>query len=64
MLCIVQSRMSSSRLPGKSLKIIDGFPILNHVLKKLLRVKLITNICVATSSSKSDEPLVNYCKKI
>lgn len=62
MLCILQARMSSKRLPNKMLKNIEGKTLLLRVYNQLERSKYIKKIVVATSKSKSDDPLEKYCK--
>lgn len=56
-LCIVQARVSSSRLPGKVLKPILGKPMILHELERLRRSKRIDKIVLATSQDKSDDAL-------
>ena len=56
-LCIVQARSSSSRLPGKVLKPILGKPMILHELERLQRSKRIDKIVLATSQDKSDDVL-------
>ena len=63
MICIVQARMSSKRLPGKSLLKMKGKFILERVIDNLYLSKKIKKIIVATSNKKSDNKIVNFCKK-
>jgi spore coat polysaccharide biosynthesis protein SpsF len=63
MLCIVQARMSSKRLKGKTLLNMKGKPLLERVLSSLVLSKKIKKIVVATSNKKSDDKIINFCKK-
>ena len=57
-LCIVQARMDSERLPGKVIKPILGKPMVIHVLDRLSKCKYIDDIVLATSTGQNEEPLV------
>jgi len=61
-LCIVQARMGSERLPGKVLKPILGQPMILYTLNRLKKCKYLDEIVLATSSRNSEEPLVNVVK--
>jgi spore coat polysaccharide biosynthesis protein SpsF len=63
MICIVQARMSSKRLPGKTLLKIKGKSVLERVVLNLNLSKKIKKIIVATSSRNSDKEIINFCKK-
>lgn len=53
--------MGSSRLPGKVLHpLIDGMPVLEVLLRRISKSKLISEIVVATTDSKLDDVLVNW----
>ncbi len=54
---IVESRMSSKRLPGKNLKPILGRPMVCRLFERLKRCQRVDVICLATSSDPSDSPL-------
>ena len=54
---IVQARLGSKRLPNKVIKKIDGSPMIEILLKRLSRSKLITKIVVATSIDSKDNKL-------
>ena len=60
---IIQARMSSKRLPGKVLLPLCGYPVIEHVVRRVKECKKINTIVVATSKSKADWPIVNWCKK-
>lgn len=62
-LAIIQARMSSRRLPGKVLKKINNISILEMIIERLKKLKDIDKIYVATSNQKSDNKIVNFCKK-
>ena len=59
----IQARMSSTRLPGKVLKLINGKPVLWHVVSRLQFSKNLTKIVVLTSTDKSDDEIYDYCSK-
>jgi spore coat polysaccharide biosynthesis protein SpsF len=61
---IVQARLSSSRLPGKMLKLINGKPILKYVIERLQLCENAGGLIVATSSDESDDAINNLCKRI
>ncbi len=54
---IVQARMGSTRLPGKVMKLINGMPVIELLLKRLSTSKEIDQIIVATSDDRRNEPL-------
>ena len=61
---IISARMTSSRLPGKSLMKICGDPVLQHMLTRVKRAKLIDKIIVATTVNKTDDCINDLCKKM
>ena len=63
--CIIQARIGSTRLPGKSMKKINGeVPMLKFLLDQLLHTELIDKIVVATTNSPNDDKIFNFCKSI
>ncbi|WP_294182006.1 glycosyltransferase family protein [uncultured Clostridium sp.] len=58
-LCIVQARMGSERMPGKVIRSILGKPMILHTLDRLDRSKYIDEIVLATSVEKRELPLVD-----
>ena len=60
-LCIIQARMSSNRLPGKVLKDLAGKPMLQWVIDAVKDSKLIDGVVVATSTMASDVPIIEHC---
>ena len=62
-LCIIQARMSSTRLPGKVLKDLAGKPMLQWVIDAAVDSKLLDGVVVATSTMASDIPITEYCYK-
>ena len=63
-LVILQARMSSRRLPGKVLLILNGKPMIYCQIKRILRAKSITKLVVAISEHPSDDILANYLDEI
>ena len=63
-LCIIQARLSSSRLPGKILLKGDGKnSLLATLYKRLTPSKHIDKIIIATSTEKIDDIVNDECKK-
>jgi len=54
--------MSSSRLPGKVLRLVGSQPMLARVLMRASRASLVDEVVVATTTDPSDEPIVEYCE--
>lgn len=63
-ICIIQARMSSTRLPGKVLKKITDKPMLSHILHSLKYSKTLDHIVVATTKKKTDDKIAELCKKM
>lgn len=62
MLCIIQARLSSKRLPAKMFKKILNKTLIERVLLQISNSKKISKIIIATSNHPSDNTLVKYCK--
>jgi spore coat polysaccharide biosynthesis protein SpsF len=60
--CIIQARMGSSRLPGKVLKEICGKPMLDWVIRRASRSQMVDQILVAATISSDDEPIARFCE--
>jgi len=58
---IIQARMSSTRLPGKSLMDICGKPMLQHVVERVRRSGCLDQVVVATSTDPSDDRISLFC---
>ncbi|MFU0784416.1 MAG: 3-deoxy-manno-octulosonate cytidylyltransferase [Thermoanaerobacterium thermosaccharolyticum] len=62
--CIMQARTGSTRLPGKVLKKICGKTVLEHDIDRLKRVKNINKIVVATTILEKDDVIVEEAKRL
>lgn len=62
--CIVQARVGSTRLPGKVLKQICGKTVLEHDIDRLKRVKNIHEIVIATTTLEKDNDIVKECERL
>ena len=62
-ICVVQARMGSSRLPGKVLRELGGQPLLGLLLDRLARLDpgVVSGVVVATSDLVGDDPIVAFC---
>lgn len=59
----IQARMSSSRLPGKSLADLDGKPLIQRVWERVRLAARVDPVVVLTSSEPSDDELAAYCEE-
>lgn len=62
--CIIQARVGSSRLPGKVLKEICGKTVLEHDINRLKLVQNIDEIVVATTVEEQDDRIVNEANRL
>jgi len=60
---IIQARMNSSRLPGKVLIDLGGQPMLQRVITRTRRAKLVDEVMVATTDDASDDPVEEFCRQ-
>lgn len=62
--CIIQARVGSTRLPGKVLKKVCEKTILEHDIDRLKRVANINEIVIATTTEEQDIEIVNEAKRL
>ena len=60
--CIIQARMGSSRLPGKVLKDICGKPMLAWVVERVRLARTVDQVVVATTADIGDDLIAAYCQ--
>jgi spore coat polysaccharide biosynthesis protein SpsF len=60
---VVQARMSSARLPGKTLAPLGGRPALALLLERLEHAEELDVVVVATSTEASDDPVAEFCEQ-
>ncbi len=63
-IAIIQARVNSTRLPKKVLLNLEGRTVLEHVIKRVRKSKLISETIVATTINKEDLEIVKLCTKI
>ncbi len=61
---IIQARMSSKRLPGKSLMDLCGRSLIYRVVENIKSFNCIDEVIIATTYLKADDPLEEECKKL
>lgn len=61
---LVQARMGSTRFPGKMLAQLDNHPLLEWVLRRVRRARMIDSIVLATTTLSSDDELVALAQKL
>lgn len=63
--CIIQTRMGSTRLPGKVMLNIDGKnPIIYYVIKQISESRLCDQIVIATTTLSEDEKIIKFAKNM
>lgn len=59
---IIQARLGSTRLPGKVLMNLQGFPVLYHVLSRMQEIEN-SQVVIATSTASGDDEIEEFCKE-
>ncbi len=60
---VIQARMGSSRLPGKTLMPIETRPLLGHLVDRIRASKHVEKVIIATSERKRDDPIVEFARQ-
>jgi spore coat polysaccharide biosynthesis protein SpsF len=60
---IIQARCGSTRFPNKIFTLIDGKPLIWHVVNRLKYATKIDDIIVATTVSEKDNKIEEWCKE-
>lgn len=63
-ICIVQARMGSERLPGKVMKDLLGKPMIEYTLNRIKSSKYIDDVILATSDRVEDNIMAEYVSSI
>ena len=63
-ICIVQARMGSERLPGKVMREINGKPMISYTLNSLKEAKYVDQVVLATSTLDINNKLAEYAGSI
>jgi spore coat polysaccharide biosynthesis protein SpsF len=61
--CIIQARMGSSRLPGKVMMDLIGEPMLTRDINRVKRAKTLSEIVVATTVKPADDVIEDLCRR-
>lgn len=61
---IIQARMGSSRFPGKMLARLGDAPLLEWVVRRLLRATTLAQVVLATSDGAGDDPLAALATRL
>ena len=61
---IIQARMGSTRFPGKVLKELNGFSLLEYLVKRIQKSEEINDIIIATTNKEEDEKIAEISRKL
>ena len=61
---IIQARVGSTRLPGKTMKNILGKPMLWHMINRLEKSNLIEKMVIATTTDERDKIILEFAEKV
>jgi spore coat polysaccharide biosynthesis protein SpsF (cytidylyltransferase family) len=61
--CIIQARMTSKRFPGKTMAILDGKPVLAHVVDRAIAIPGVDKVVVAFPEDEASLPILNLCRE-
>jgi len=60
--CTIEARMTSTRLPGKVLLEVDGKPMLFYLVSRLKTISLVDEIVLATTVNGTDDVLEQFAQ--
>ena len=59
---IIQARLGSSRLPGKTLMMLENEPLLGHLVNRVKASEYVDDMIIATTTRKLDDRLAAYAE--
>lgn len=59
---IIQARLGSTRLPGKTLMVIEGDSLLGHLVRRVKASKYVNSIIIATTTKEEDNAIVSFAR--
>ena len=60
----IEARMAATRLPGKVMFPLAGVPMLQRLVERVRRAKLIDEVIVASTIQPPDEVIADLCERI
>lgn len=61
---IIQARMGSSRLPGKTLAQVSDKPLLQHLVDQIRASRLVKEVIISTTHKAQDQVVVEFAEKM
>lgn len=61
---VIQARMTSKRFPGKSMALLHGKPVLEHVIQNCKMIRHVNRVIVAVPDTKESEPMLELANKL
>jgi spore coat polysaccharide biosynthesis protein SpsF len=61
---VIQARMGSARLPGKTLLRLAGATVLEHVVNRARLARRVNQVVVATSTNAEDDAIAQECARL
>ena len=61
---VAQARMTSKRFPGKSMALIAGKPVLEHVIERAKLIPFVDKIIIAMPSDKASTAMGELCERM
>ena len=59
---IIPARYDSSRFPGKPLELLDGKPLIEHVVSQCRLAKRLSEVIVATDDQRIADVAARFCR--
>lgn len=63
-LALIQARNGSTRLPNKSMALIEDKPLIEHVCDRVNAAKYVNFVCVATTDQSEDDELAKHVESL
>lgn len=56
----IEARMGSSRLPGKMMMLLDGTPVIAHLVGRMQQCKYLDGLIIATTDTPADDAIAEW----